>query len=158
MPVGNLRALKTIGRACDKAEPLCASPDAPGVSSPKDGLATHNVSKFMTHSEFNQRLSLRCVACELAVQSGGVPSSAIRYLGDRVSVLVFAGAAFHELHKPSSEARLEDSNHPRRRTADHYAGRDRDGQERGSRLFMVHIACLAVTLRRQDIAQGIGRE
>jgi hypothetical protein len=68
----------------------------------KDGLAAHHISKFMSHSDSNQRLSLRSVACELAAQSGRVPSSASRYLGDRVSVFVFAGAAFHELQEASS--------------------------------------------------------
>jgi hypothetical protein len=32
----------------------------------KDGLAAHHISKFMSHSDSNQRLSLRSLACELA--------------------------------------------------------------------------------------------
>jgi hypothetical protein len=75
-----------------------------------------------------------------------------------VSFLVFAGAAFHQLQEPFSEARIEGSYHPRRRAADHHGGRDRDGQDRGSCIFMVHVARFAVALCRQDIAQGIGRE
>src|SRR5215211_1678704 len=75
-----------------------------------------------------------------------------------VSVLVFAGPTFHELHEPLPEAGLEGSYHPQCRTTDHHTRRDRDGQERGSCHFVVHVARFAAALCRQDVAQGFGRE
>jgi hypothetical protein len=75
-----------------------------------------------------------------------------------VSVLVFSGAPFDELDKPLPQARLEGSYHPRCRTADHHARRDRDGQERGFCRFVVHVARFAAALCRQDVTQGFGRK
>src|SRR5215208_2802204 len=78
--------------------------------------------------------------------------------GVRVSVLVFAGPTFHELHEPLSEAGLERSYHPQCRTTDHHARRDRDGQERGVCHFVIHVARFAAALCRQDVTQGFGRK
>ena len=74
-----------------------------------------------------------------------------------VSVLVFAGAAFHELHDPLPETRLEGSYHSRSRTTDHHARRDRDGQERGFCRFVVHVARFAAALCRQELTGHVVR-
>src|SRR5829696_3858783 len=123
--------------------PIWSTPRSPGSAGPSPNVVVGS-------STFN---SLRA-CCDRSY----VTSSTSRYSGDRVSVLVFAGAAFHELHEPLSEARLEGSYHPRGRTADHHSRRDRDGKERGFRHLVVHVACFATALCRQDVAQRFGRE
>src|SRR5918995_3745892 len=64
-----------------------------------------------------------------------------------LSVLVFAGAAFDELDEPLPETRLEGMRHPWGRSANDHALRDGDGQQRGFRRFVVHVASFAVDLR-----------
>jgi hypothetical protein len=71
---------------------------------------------------------------------------------------VIAGADLHEFDEPLPETRLEGPYHPGSRAANYHAWWDSDGQGRGSRRFVVHVGCFAVDLRRQDVAQGIGRE
>src|SRR5215212_3418501 len=72
------------------------------------------------------------------------------------SASVFAGAAFYELREPLPEARLECPHQSPGGATDHHAGRGRDAEQGGPRIFVVHVTGFA--LGRQDVTQGIGGE